>query len=247
SERRGNLPDVPYYDRMYKGANRWKFSYVSSLSIGEGELLITPLKLANLAAAIANRGWFITPHYIRGFGQAGVQLPAQYRLRHSTGIDRPYYLPVIDGMRRAVVNGSAKSANLPGLEMCGKTGTSQNAKYGAKYDHSIFVGFAPMNAPKIAVAVFVENAGWGGDVASPIAALVAERYIQGRTVSKRLAARLRAARFLPPIGGVRVYRKLATAWKKTPTVPPAQAYGPAHGPLLPKPIVVEKRVKPIGP
>lgn len=219
SERRGNLPDVPYYDRMYRGPNRWKFSYVSSLSIGEGELLITPLKLANLAAAIANRGWFITPHYLKGFGQVGVQLPGQYLVRHDTGIDRRFYLPVIDGMRRAIVSGSAKSANLPGLDMCGKTGTSQNAKHGAKFDHSIFVGFAPMNDPKIAVAVFVENAGWGGDVASPIAALVAERYIKGHTVSKRLAERLRSARYLPPIGGVRAYGKVVHVRKDTTANP----------------------------
>ncbi|GAB3047152.1 peptidoglycan D,D-transpeptidase FtsI family protein [Spirosoma pulveris] len=207
SERRGNLPDVSYYDKMYKGANRWKFSYVSSLSIGEGELLITPLKLANLAAAIANRGWFITPHYLKGVDQAGHQLPGQYRVHQATGVDRPYYLPVIDGMRRAVVSGSAKSANLPGLDICGKTGTSQNARHGAKFDHSIFLGFAPMNEPTIAVAVFVENAGWGGDVASPIAALVIERYIKGHTESTHLAARLRAARYLPPLGGGTAYKK----------------------------------------
>ncbi|GAB4017999.1 penicillin-binding transpeptidase domain-containing protein [Spirosoma koreense] len=209
SERSGNLPDVPYYDRMYKGANRWKFSYVSSLSIGEGELLITPLKLVNLAAAIANRGWYITPHYIKGFGKPGGDLPREYLERHETGVDRPYFLPVIDGMRRAVISGSAKSANLYGLDMCGKTGTSQNAKFGHKYDHSIFVGFAPMNAPKIAVAVFVENAGWGGDVAAPIAALVAERYIKGRTESKHLAERLRNATYLPPMGGTTPYKRVA--------------------------------------
>lgn len=228
SERRGNLPDVPYYDRLYKGANRWKFSYVSSLSIGEGELLITPLKLANLAAAIANRGWYITPHYIKGFGKVGAQMPSQYLSRHETGIEHRYYLPVIDGMRRTILTGSAKSANLNGLDICGKTGTSQNTKYGHQFDHSIFIGFAPMNAPKIAVAVFVENAGWGGDVAAPIAALVAERYIKGRTESKWLAERLRAARYLPPIGGVRSYRKPAPAKKDTtsrqrqqPVSPPA--------------------------
>jgi penicillin-binding protein 2 len=246
SERRGNLPDVSYYDKMYKGANRWKFSYVSSLSIGEGELLITPLKLANLAATIANRGWFITPHYLRGFGQVGAQLPEEYRQRHSTGVDRPYYLPVIDGMRRAIVSGSAKSANLPGLDMCGKTGTSQNAKYGAKYDHSIFVGFAPMNNPKIAVAVFVENAGWGGDVASPLAALVAERYIKGRTVSRRLAQRLGAARFLPPIGGVTTYGKRVGVRKNTPAGPSGTPYRPAQAPLPPKPVASDSSVKPIG-
>ncbi|MCK8495310.1 penicillin-binding transpeptidase domain-containing protein [Spirosoma sp. RP8] len=217
SERRGNLPDVPYYDRLYKGKNRWKFSYISSLSIGEGELLITPLKLANLAATIANRGWYITPHYLKGFETMGAQLPEQYRKHHATGVDHRYYLPVIDGMRRTVVSGSAKSANLAGLDICGKTGTSQNTKYGHQFDHSIFVGFAPMNAPTIAVAVFVENAGWGGDVAAPIAALVIERYNKGRTETKWLANRLRAARYLPPIGGLRASRKVAPLKKDTMT------------------------------
>ncbi|WP_420150893.1 penicillin-binding transpeptidase domain-containing protein [Spirosoma sp.] len=215
SELRGNLPDVPYYDRMYKGANRWKFSYVSSLSIGEGELLISPLKLVNLAASIANRGWYITPHYVKGFGKAGAEVPQEYLERHETGVERQYFLPVIDGMRRAVVSGSAKSANLYGLDMCGKTGTSQNAKYGHKYDHSIFIGFAPMNDPKIAVAVFVENAGWGGDVAAPIAALVAERYVKGRTEAKHLANRMRNATYLPPLSGVPTYKKPVPMKKDT--------------------------------
>ncbi len=215
SERRGNLPDVSYYDKVYKGANRWKFSYIASLSIGEGELLISPLKLVNLAATIANRGWYITPHYIKGFGNVGAELPREYTERHETGVERQYFLPVIDGMRRAVVSGSAKSANLYGLDMCGKTGTSQNAKFGHKFDHSIFVGFAPMNDPKIAVVVFVENAGWGGSVAAPIAALMAERYIKGRTESKGLATKLMAASFLPPIGGIPGSKKAVPPKKDT--------------------------------
>lgn len=209
SERLGNLPDVPYYDKMYGGANRWKFSYVSSLSIGEGELLVSPLKLANLAAAIANRGWFITPHYVRGFGRAGAGLPAEYTQRHETGIDRAYFLPVIDGMRRTMVNGSARSVNLSTIDLCGKTGTSQNAKFGHRYDHSVFVGFAPMNDPKIAIAVFVENAGWGSDVAAPIAALIAERYIHKRTISKHVATRMMNAYYLPPAESGSMYRKPA--------------------------------------
>ena len=238
SEKSGNLPNVPYYDKMYKGANHWKFSYVSSLSIGEGELLITPLKLVNLAASIANRGWYITPHYIKGFGKVGAEMPQEYVVRHETGVERQYFLPVIDGMRRAVVSGSAKSANLYGLDMCGKTGTSQNAKFGHKYDHSIFVGFAPMNDPKIAVAVFVENAGWGGDVAAPIAALVAERFIKGRTEAKRLAARMQSATYLPPIGGITVYKKPAPLKKDTTSVRQRDMLRmPTPKPLTPKPLM----------
>ncbi len=200
SELRGNLPTVKYYDKVYGGEKTWKFSNVYSLSIGEGELLISPLKLANLAAIIANRGWYITPHYVRGFGKVGAGVPDEYLERHETGIDYKYYLPVIDGMRGAVVSGSAKLANLPGIDLCGKTGTSQNAKYGHKFDHSIFIGFAPMNNPKIAVAVFVENAGWGGDAAAPIAALVAERYLKRKTEAKKLEARILAKSYYPPIG-----------------------------------------------
>lgn len=236
SELRGNLPDVAYYDKIYKGANRWKFSYVSSLSIGEGELLISPLKLVNLAAAIANRGWYITPHYIKGFGKAGAEMPREYVERYETGVEREYFLPVIDGMRRAVVDGSAKSANLYGLDMCGKTGTSQNAKYGHKFDHSIFVGFAPMNDPKIAVVVFVENAGWGGSVAAPIAALMAERYIKGRTDSKGLANKLMGASFLPPIGGIPSLKK--TVPMKKDTIRRRDTLRlPTPKPLVPKPFI----------
>ena len=236
SERRGNLPDVSYYDKVYKGANRWKFSYVASLSIGEGELLISPLKLVNLAASIANRGWYITPHYIKGFGNVGASMPHEFEERHDTGIDRPYFLPVIDGMRRAVISGSAKTANLNGLDMCGKTGTSQNAKFGHKFDHSIFAGFAPMNDPKIAVVVFVENAGWGGSVAAPIAALIAERYIKGHTESKKLAAKLMAASFLPPIGGIPSARKVVPM-KKDTVHHRDTLHVPTAKPLAPKPVM----------
>ena len=201
SELKGNLPTVDDYDKMYRGQYRWKFSNVYSLSIGEGELLISPLKLVNLAATIANRGYYITPHYIRGFGKPGAGVPAQYLQRHETGIDRQYYLPVIDGMRGAVVHGTVTPmANIAGTDLCGKTGTSQNAKRGHKFDHSIFVGFAPMNNPKIAIAVFVENAGWGGNAAASVAALVVERYLKRKTEATRLDAKTKAANYLPPVG-----------------------------------------------
>ncbi len=219
SELRGNLPTVSYYDKAYGGENTWKFSNVYSLAIGEGELLISPLKLANLTATIANRGYYITPHYVKGIGQTGTGVPAQYLERHQTGIDPQYFLPVIEGMRLVVTNGTGKSANLPGIEMCGKTGTSQNAKFGHKSDHSIFVGFAPMNNPKIAIAVFVENAGWGGSAAAPIAGLIAERYLKRKTEALALDKKMKAANFLPSLRGV---------------VPPRQ---PSHKPdSLPKPL-----------
>ena len=235
SELKGNLPTVDDYDKMYRGQYRWKFSNVYSLSIGEGELLISPLKLVNLAATIANRGYYITPHYIRGFGRAGAGVPNEYLQRHETGIDRQYYLPVIDGMRGAVVHGTVTPlANIAGTDLCGKTGTSQNAKRGHKFDHSIFVGFAPMNNPKIAIAVFVENAGWGGNAAASVAALVVERYLKRKTEALRLDAKIKAANYLPPVGML--------AKPKAPVQPPKDA---PRKDSVPKPLMTATKPKPV--
>lgn len=222
TERKGNLPTVEYYDKAYHGALRWKFSNVYSLSIGEGELLISPLKLVNLAATIANRGWYVTPHYIKGLDKTGEGVPAEYLERHETGIDYKYYLPVIDGMRGAVARGTVTPlANIAGIDLCGKTGTSQNAKYGHKFDHSIFIGFAPMNDPKIAVAVFVENAGWGGKAAASVAALVAERYLKRKTEAKKLDAQVKASNYLPPVDRLPGYKPPLPKKDTTPKpVPP---------------------------
>lgn len=224
SELKGNLPTVKYYDKVYGGEKSWKFSNVYSLSIGEGELLISPLKLANLAAVIANRGWYITPHYIKGFGKTGVGVPTEYLERHETGIDYKYYLPIIDGMRAAVARGTVTPlANINGIELCGKTGTSQNAKFGHKFDHSIFIGFAPMNNPRIAVAVFVENAGWGGKAAASVAALVAERYLKRKTEAKKLEAQVLASNYLPALSRL-----------------PGAAKPAAPKPVYPKPVAPQK-------
>lgn len=236
SERKGNLPTPEYYDKAYRGALRWKFSNVYSLSIGEGELLITPLKLVNLAATIANRGWYITPHFVRGFGKPGASVPAEYNQRHETGIEYKYYLPVIDGMRAAVTHGTVMPlANINGIDLCGKTGTAQNNKYSHKFDHSIFVGFAPMNNPKIAVAVFVENAGWGGKAAASVAALVAERYLKRKTEAKRLDEQVRNANYLPPIITAVPAPKKPVAPKKDTTQQPTK---PLMTATKPRPVVV---------
>lgn len=201
NERLGNLPSVNYYDKAYRGG-RWKFSNIYSLSIGEGELLISPLKLANLAAILANRGWYIDPHYVKGIGKLGEGIPEKYKEKHYTDIDLPYFQPVIEGMRLAVAAGTVKrEADIPGIDLCGKTGTAQNAKFGHAHDHSIFIGFAPMNNPKIAIAVFVENAGWGGMAAASVAALVAERYIKRKTEAQgqRLREWLMKQNYMPPL------------------------------------------------
>ncbi|RYF72097.1 MAG: peptidoglycan glycosyltransferase [Cytophagaceae bacterium] len=202
SELKGNLPSVSTYDKAYKGELRWKFSNIYSLSIGEGELLISPLKLANLAATLANRGWYIPPHYVKGIGKIGEGIPAEYREKHYTDIDPKYFLPVIEGMRLAVMAGTVKrEADIPGIELCGKTGTSQNAKFGHAHDHSIFIGFAPMNNPKIAIAVFVENAGWGGVAAASAASLVVERYLKRKNEAQgqKLQAWLMKQNYMPPL------------------------------------------------
>ena len=216
SELRGNLPDVLTYDKIYHGDLRWKFSNIYSLSIGEGELLISPLKLANLAATIANRGWYIPPHYVKGIGKLGEGIPAQYKEKHHTDIDPKYFQPIIEGMRMAVMAGTVKrEADIPGIDLCGKTGTSQNAKFGHDHDHSIFIGFAPMNNPKIAIAVFVENAGWGGVAAASTAALVAERYLKRKTETqgRKLQEWLAKKNYMPPLSMV-MRNRTPTAPKK---------------------------------
>jgi penicillin-binding protein 2 len=185
SERKGNLPDKKYYDKIY-GEGRWKFSNIYSVSIGEGEILITPLKMANVAAIIANKGYFYTPHVIHGVGDKK-RLGSEFTTRHETNVSPQHFDPVITGMIGAVEAGTAKNAHIQGMTVAGKTGTSQNKKGD---DHSIFIGFAPVENPKIAIAVFVENAGFGGSAAAPIAGLIMEKYISRKVTNKAMEARM---------------------------------------------------------
>ncbi|WP_266367529.1 peptidoglycan D,D-transpeptidase FtsI family protein [Tellurirhabdus rosea] len=194
SELKGKLPDVEYYDKIY-GEMRWKFSNIYSLGIGEGELLISPLKMANVAAIIANRGYYYRPHIVAGIGKPGQGLDPKYSEKIEVGVDRHYFESVIDGMEMAVKAGTVtRGAIIPDIVMCGKTGTSQNAK--GKKDHSIFVAFAPRDNPKIAIAVFVENAGFGGVAAAPIASLLVERYLKRKTLNTALDKRVKEMNFL---------------------------------------------------
>lgn len=180
SEAKGVLPDAEYYDKRI-GQNQWRFGQIYSLSIGEGELLITPLKLANLAAIIANRGWYVAPHLVKGVGKNDNPLP-EFKEKHETGVNRLYFEEVVNGMEMAVVRGTVqRGAIIPDIQMCGKTGTSQNKK---GKDHSIFIAFAPKYNPKIAIAVFVENAGFGGFAAAPVASLIIEKYLKGHVDRK---------------------------------------------------------------
>ncbi|MDR6563418.1 MULTISPECIES: penicillin-binding transpeptidase domain-containing protein [unclassified Arcicella] len=183
NEKKGKLPDVKYYDKMYKGALSWKFSNIASNSIGEGEIIVNPLKMANVAAIIANRGWYIRPHLVKGIDQFG-EIDPKYKEKISVGIDKRHFNTVIDGMVLAVNNGTVSGdGRMNDIQMCGKTGTSQN-RHGE--NHSIFIAFAPKENPKIAIAVFVENAGSGGAHAAPIASLCIEKYIKGHVDRKAI-------------------------------------------------------------
>ncbi len=182
--RPGVIPDPAYYDKWY-GHHQWKFSTIRSISIGQGEVQLTPLQLANVAAIMANRGWYYTPHFVSSIGEDG-PLP-QYRKKHYTMVDRKNFDPVIEGMRRVVwePGGTARRARIDGITVCGKTGTVENYIGQVKQkNHSVFIAFAPMNDPKIAIAVFIENAGGGGGTwAAPTASLMIEKYINGEVKS----------------------------------------------------------------
>jgi len=173
SEGRGNLPKSTLYDKMYKGPN-WRSSTIVSLAIGQGELEATPLQLANIECIIANHGFYYKPHLIKAIGDKEVIRP-EYKSKNYVGIDSQYFEPLINGMQAVVDNGTAKASQIPGIVMCGKTGTAQNP-HGE--DHSVFVAFAPRDNPKIAVAVVVENAGQGGSWAAPIASFIVEKYLR---------------------------------------------------------------------
>ena len=169
-ESRGMIPNADYYDRRL---GRWNALGVISIAIGQGEVTLTPLQIANLCATIANRGYYITPHVVKGI-QDG-HIADSLRVKHHTKVDKTYYNMVVEGMRKAVLSGTCHSANNAQYAVCGKTGTAQNRGK----DHSAFMGFAPMEDPKIAVAVYVENGGFGATYGVPIGALIMERYING--------------------------------------------------------------------
>lgn len=182
AETGGNVPSTSYYDKLY-GKNRWRATTVISLAIGQGELGCTPLHMANLCATVANRGYYYTPHLIKD--SEGYAIEDRYKERHYTLIDTSLFPLVIDGMYQAVNGGkgaTAGAAAVEGLDICGKTGTAENP-HGK--DHSVFVCFAPKDDPKIAVAVYVENGGWGGAWAAPIASLVVEKYLRGEISESR--------------------------------------------------------------
>ena len=171
-EKRGMIPNAEYYDRNYRGS--WNGLTIVSISIGQGEVTLTPLQIANLGATIANRGYYYTPHVVRKVQD--MPLDTAFTHRHFTKANRRSYDYVVAGMRSSAMKGTCRALSRLPFEACGKTGTAQN--HGR--DHSVFMGFAPMNNPKIAIAVYVENGGWGADYGVPIGGLMMEQYLTGK-------------------------------------------------------------------
>ncbi len=175
-EKPGNVPNADYFHKIH-GHNKWNYVRIISMSIGQGELLLTPMQMANLAAMVANRGYFYTPHFIRG-----QQIPEAFTSKHEVGVENRHFTTVVEGMRNVMLNGTGAYVQIPGIDICGKTGTVQNP-HGE--NHSIFIAFAPKDNPKIAIATVVENAGYGSTWAAPICTLMIEKYINRDTVSQR--------------------------------------------------------------
>ena len=178
-EKRGMIPNASYYDKAYKGS--WNGLTIISIAIGQGEVNATPLQIANMGALIANRGYYYRPHVVKQV--EGLPLDTAYTKRHYTKASRRAFDYVVTGMRASVLGGTCKHLNGYDFPICGKTGTAQNRGQ----DHSVFMGFAPMNNPKIAIAVYVENGGFGADFAVPIAGVLFEQYIKGKLSPAREA------------------------------------------------------------
>jgi penicillin-binding protein 2 len=176
---RGYIPTQKFYNKVYKAETGWRAITIRSNSIGQGEVLVTPLQLANSMAAVANNGYYITPH----LHKSDTMLSKIHRVK----VDQKYFPIVFEGMSRVFESGTARLSQLDSVQMCGKTGTVQNP-HGK--DHSLFVGFAPRENPKIAVAIVVENAGFGSTYAAPIFSLMAELYLKGKITRTELEERV---------------------------------------------------------
>ncbi|MBI6121203.1 penicillin-binding protein 2 [Salegentibacter maritimus] len=181
--RPGKIPNADYYNKIYNYPTyKWYASATLSNAIGQGEVLMTPIQLANMTAIIANRGWYYTPHILKKIEGEPIK-EEKFTVKKNTTIDRKHYDPVVEGMHQVYTNGTARRLQVPGIEIAGKTGTAENfTKINGKRtqltDHSIFVAFAPVDNPKIALAVFVENGYWGSRYAGKIASLMVEKYIK---------------------------------------------------------------------
>ena len=182
NENPGNIPTSAYYDHIYpRKLGSWRSPTIMSVGIGQGELQLTTLQMANLAACIANRGYWYPPHLAKGF-RSGGPIPQNFRKAQEVKISKAHFELVVEGMAECVNKGTARSCAIPDIQVCGKTGTSQNP-HGE--DHSVFFAFAPKDNPKIAIAVYVENAGWGSSYAAPIASLMIEKYLNDTIATNR--------------------------------------------------------------
>lgn len=178
-EKGGFIPSSVFYDDKFEkqqAGQKWNSIWVRSLGIGQGELLLTNLQMANLAAILGNRGYYYTPHLVKVIMGNEFNVPKEFTTRHETGIEKKYFDIVANGMEKVVLAGTARLAQVPEISVCGKTGTAENP-HGK--DHSIFFAFAPKDNPQIAIAVYVENAGFGGSLAAPIASMMIEKKIKG--------------------------------------------------------------------
>lgn len=192
NEKKGLVPSVSYYDNAYD--NRpWKYSNIYSVSIGEGENLVVPLQMANFAATVANRGFYYIPHLVKSIGDSGEPLP-KYKKKHYTSVSPKYFDVAVEAMAKVVESGTGQyRAKLKDIVVCGKTGTVQNDP---QPDHSVFIAFAPRENPKIAVSVYVENAGQGARAAASIASLMIEKYLLGETQRPYIEAYVKKGEFL---------------------------------------------------
>jgi penicillin-binding protein 2 len=179
NELSGFIPAAEYFDKYY-GKDRWKALTVISMGIGQGEVGTTPLQMANMTAAIANRGYYFTPHIVKSVG-AGHAVDSRFTTRHEIHIDAANFESIILGMEASVNRGTSTVAAMKDIIVCGKTGTAQNP-HGK--NHSVFIAFAPKDDPKIAMIVVVENAGFGATYAAPIASLMIEKYLKGEVSNK---------------------------------------------------------------
>ena len=222
-ENSGNLPLADFYTKHF-GNDKWTSAYNISLSIGQGEMGITPLQMANIMAIVANRGHYYRPHLIKSIGEKKITKP-EFTEKISVGVDTKYFEPVIEGMSRAVnqPGGTAYSVKIKGIEMAGKTGTAQNP-HGE--NHAVFFAFAPRVNPKIAIAVFVENAGYGGVWAAPIASMMVEQYLTDTiTMPKYIQDRIYNGNLLPKLKAT-VPKQGNTTIKKTDTIKKQAASSP---------------------
>lgn len=187
NEKGGNVPTPNYYDKLYKRRRGWRSPTIMSIGIGQGEIQLTTLQMANMAVTIGNKGYYYLPHLVKGFKNSNEKIDSKFLTKNTVHINPENFGPVIEGMSRVVTWGTGSQAYIADIPIAGKTGTSQNP-HGE--DHSVFFAFAPINNPKIAIAVLVENAGRGADYAAPIGSLIIEKYIKRNVVRTGLEEKM---------------------------------------------------------